>query len=230
MAIMWLTYKGGAVLKKMRTAIVSAALIALAVWGYLDIQDKQARDKEAASLQQEQEKKLLVQNEQKGLSSLVEEGANKEAPAAEKERKVPEIGLKKGNTAPDFILESLDGEKRKLSDYRGKKVMLNLWATWCPPCREEMPDMQAFYEQYQSDDMEILAVNLTSSEKSMENIESFVHKNGLSFPVLLDPDDHVSSRYDVFQIPTTYILNADGEIEQKIVGPMNLEIMEQLMQ
>ncbi|MEF2244647.1 redoxin domain-containing protein [Paenibacillus sp. IITD108] len=217
-------------MKKIRTAVVSAAIVALAVWGYLDIQDKQARDKEAASLQQEQEKKILEQNKQQDVSPLIKGGLNEEASIAEKEKKVPVIGLKKGNVAPDFILESLDGEKRKLSDYRGKKVMVNLWATWCPPCREEMPDMQAYYEQYQSDDMEIFAVNLTSSEKSMENIENFVQRNGLSFPILLDSDDQVSSRYEVFQIPTTYILNAEGEIEQKIIGPMNLEIMEQLMQ
>lgn len=217
-------------MKKIRTAVVSAAIVALAVWGYLDIQAKQARDKESASLQQEQEKRLMKQNKQQGLTSLAENELIEDGSGAGKEKKVPVIGLKKGNVAPDFILESLDGEKRKLSDYRGKKVMVNLWATWCPPCREEMPDMQAYYEQYQSDDMEILAVNLTSSEKSMENIENFVQRNGLSFPILLDSDDQVSSRYEVFQIPTTYILNAEGEIEQKIIGPMNLEIMEQLMQ
>ena len=199
-------------MKKIRTAAVAAALIALVVWGIYDIQSKQAQEKDAAMLQQKQEK-VRIENESNSFESL----------------KVPVIGLKKGNVAPDFILETLDGQKRKLSDYKGKKVMLNLWATWCPPCREEMPDMQAFYAQTQSDELEILAINLTSSEKSLDHIDTFVQKYGLTFPILLDSDDQVSSRYEVFQIPTTYILNANGEIEQKIVGPMNLEIMSQLM-
>src|SRR5690625_5188421 len=85
--------------------------------------------------------------------------ANQEA----EEEEDPVVGLEKGNLAPDFELETIEGETVKLSDYRGEKVMLNFWATWCPPCRAEMPDMQKFHENH--DEGVILAVNLTETEK-----------------------------------------------------------------
>lgn len=206
-----MAYKDGAKLKKTRTIIALTALAALAFWGYMDIDAKKAQEKEAALKQQAVER----------MTYMSEQGKADES--------VPVIGLRKGNVAPDFILKSLDGKTHKLSDYRGKKVMLNLWATWCSPCREEMPDMQSFYAEHKSDSFEILAVNLTSSEKSIDQVQVFTQKHSITFPILLDPDDHVAGRFEVFQIPSTYILNEQGVIEQKMIGPMNKEIMELLM-
>src|SRR5690625_3213867 len=83
-----------------------------------------------------------------------------------------EVGIEVGDTAPNFTLETLDGEEVKLSDYRGQKVLLNFWATWCPPCRAEMPDMQKYHEE--DDDAVILAVNLTETEKSSTGVDEFL--------------------------------------------------------
>ncbi|ENH96323.1 thioredoxin [Gracilibacillus halophilus YIM-C55.5] len=132
--------------------------------------------------------------------------------------------LQEGDMAPDFELETLDGEAATLSDYRGTPVMLNFWATWCGPCRAEMPDMEKFY---QNEDVEILAVNLTSTESSMSDVEEFVTEYELTFPILLDEKKEVESAYRVSGYPTSYMINETGEITHISVGPMNHEQMVQ---
>src|SRR5690625_4831974 len=82
-------------------------------------------------------------------------------------------GIEEGELAPDFVLETLEGEPVKLSDDHGKKVILNFWATWCGPCRQEMPAMQEFYDDY-ADEVEILAVNVTDSEKTIDDVQDFI--------------------------------------------------------
>lgn len=135
-----------------------------------------------------------------------------------------EIGLDVGNRAPDFQLETLTGETVRLSDFRGKRVMLNFWASWCPPCRAEMPDMVDFY---QDKDIEILAVNLTDTETALNDVEHFVDAYELDFPVLLDTDLEVASLYAIQPIPTTFMIDSDGVISFKIFGPMNYNLMVQ---
>lgn len=135
-----------------------------------------------------------------------------------------EVGLEVGNLAPDFELNTFEGNTAKLSDYRGEKVMLNFWATWCPPCRAEMPDMQEFYED---EDVVILAVNLTQTQNEMENIPGFIEEFGLTFPVLLDEELDVSLTYKIQPIPTTYMIDSTGRISDKSFGPMNYEMMVQ---
>ncbi|TYR80578.1 TlpA family protein disulfide reductase [Priestia megaterium] len=135
-------------------------------------------------------------------------------------------GLEPGKEAPPFTLTNLEGKAVKLSDYKGKKVILNFWATWCPPCKEEMPDMQKFHEKY-GKEVQILAVNLTSSEGSKEGIKSFLNEHHLTFQVLLDEEDTVATKsYRVVTIPTTYFIDEEGKIAKRINGPMNLEQME----
>src|SRR5690606_10049760 len=90
--------------------------------------------------------------------------------------------------AADFELTTLDGDQVRLSDLKGKKVMVNFWATWCPPCIEEMPDLQNFYEKHKDNNIEILAVNLTSEDDGVEAVRSFVTDFRLTFPVPLDVD------------------------------------------
>jgi len=139
------------------------------------------------------------------------------------------IGIEKGYLAPDFELQTLDGQSVKLSDFRGKRVIVNMWATWCPPCRAEMPDMQRFYEANKDKDFAILGVNLTSSEKQPDNIEKFLEEFGITFPVVLDDKSAVSDRYQVVSIPTSYIIDSHGVIQQKVIGPMNEAMMEELV-
>ncbi|MFD2656574.1 redoxin domain-containing protein [Gracilibacillus thailandensis] len=132
------------------------------------------------------------------------------------------IGLEIGNIAPDFELETLDGETVKLSDYRGEPVMLNFWATWCPPCRSEMPDMQRFY---QDTDMNILAINLTDTEANVEDVNQFVEEYDLTFTIPLDQGNIVGNRYQIRPIPTTYMLDSNGIIQFNVFGPLNYDQM-----
>lgn len=136
---------------------------------------------------------------------------------------------KVGEAAPDFELRTLDGNKAKLSDYKGKIVILNFWATWCPPCQAEMPHMQSFYEQNHNKGIEIVAVNLTSSDRGLYKVKEFVNKHHLTFPILLDEEGTVENMYDTIAIPTTYIIDQEGFITEKITGPVNEERLENLV-
>lgn len=134
-----------------------------------------------------------------------------------------EEGLNVGERAPDFQLTTLAGETIKLSDYRGQRVMLNFWATWCPPCEAEMPDMEKLYQE---NDVEILAVNLTQTESSIQAIETFVEDLGLNFTIPLDQEDPtVSIQYAIRPIPTTFMIDSAGIIQQKTYGALNYEQM-----
>lgn len=130
--------------------------------------------------------------------------------------------------ATDFSLPTITGEKRSLSEEKGKVVILSFWASWCEPCNTEMPHLQSFYEKHQAD-VEILAVNVTNKD-SEAAVKKFIDKYGLTFPVLLDASGDISAMYGAFTIPTTIILNRNGEIEQEIIGPMEEELLEKYIQ
>ncbi|KMZ42324.1 MULTISPECIES: TlpA disulfide reductase family protein [Bacillales] len=140
-----------------------------------------------------------------------------------------QIGMEKGNTAPDFELQQIGGGTVKLSDFRGKKIVLNLWATWCPPCRAEIPDMQRYYEENKEKGVVILGVNLTNTETSPEVVADFVKLYGISFPILLDPDKKVANVSKAISIPTSYIIDSNGVVQNKYIGPMSEEIMENML-
>ncbi len=122
----------------------------------------------------------------------------------------------KGFLAPDFTLESLDGQTVHLSELFGKPVLVNFWASWCPPCRAEMPAMQAVYETYQGQ-IHLLAVNATSQD-SLTDALAFVSENGLTFPILLDPDGAAYRQFAITSLPTTFFIGADGIIAEVVVG------------
>ncbi|KGX84870.1 peroxiredoxin family protein [Pontibacillus marinus] len=132
------------------------------------------------------------------------------------------VGLEKGNLAPNFELKTLSGETVQLSDYRGEKIMLNFWATWCPPCRAEMPDMEKFYN---NEDVKILAVNLTNTEESQDAVKKFKKEFGLSFPILMDEKLAVANKYQIQPIPTSYMIDSNGKIQHIALGAMNYEMM-----
>lgn len=127
--------------------------------------------------------------------------------------------------AIDFTLNDLDENPVKLSDFRGKKVLLNFWATWCPPCRAEMPDIEKLYKEYGDKDLVILAVNIGEDRKT---VKDFVEQNGYSFKILLDTKSEVANKYVVNAIPTSYFIDADGSISNHYIGAMSLQQMKEL--
>lgn len=136
-------------------------------------------------------------------------------------------GIEIGKSAPDFELTKLDGTNVKLSDLKGKKVILNFWATWCGPCQQEMPDMEAFYKEHK-ENVEILAINYTPSEKGggEEKVSNFAKEKGITFPILLDKNIDVTTAYKVITIPTSYFIDTKGVIQDKFIGPMTQKEME----
>ena len=126
----------------------------------------------------------------------------------------PEVG----RPAPDFSVTTLDGSTLRLSDLRGKVVFVNLWATWCPPCREEMPSMVRFYEAFKAQGVEIIAV---SEDKDPEALRRFVAAQRIPFPVGLDPDKKIYTLYRATGVPETHLLNKKGVIEVSRIGPFD---------
>ena len=123
--------------------------------------------------------------------------------------------IKEGTEIVDFELQDLTGESRRLSDFRGKVVFLNFWATWCGPCRFEMPSMEKLYQRLNTKGLEIVAVNLQEDRKT---VQRFVDEYGLSFPVLLDTTGRVGAPYGARSIPTTYIVDREGFVIAGTIG------------
>lgn len=138
-----------------------------------------------------------------------------------------ESGIEIGDVAADFTLMSLDGSPVKLSDYRGKKVLLNFWATWCPPCKAEMPHLEKFHQEAREDGIVVLGVNLTSTEKSADKVTAFVRERELNMPIVLDSEGHASELYEVRAYPTTLIVDSEGIIRKKYQGAISYDTMKQ---
>jgi len=121
--------------------------------------------------------------------------------------------------APDFEIENLRGEKKHLSDYQGKVVVLNFWATWCGPCKDEMPFFQEIYEKYASE-IAVLAVN---NQETVDKVSPFVEELGLTYEILMDYDGSVATQYQVIGFPTTYFIDPNGIIKFLHVGVLTEE-------
>jgi thiol-disulfide isomerase/thioredoxin len=118
--------------------------------------------------------------------------------------------------APDFTLPALSGGSVRLADLRGKAVVVNFWATWCVPCRAEMPTLEDLYRRYKGEGLEVLAVNL--DRLSVAGVEAFMREVKLSFPILLDPDWSTTRLYGVMGLPTTYLVDRTGQVVVREVG------------
>lgn len=136
------------------------------------------------------------------------------------EGKTDNIGVQKGNIAPDISLYDLDGKEVRLSDFRGEVVMLNFWATWCPGCREEMPSKETLYQQYKEKGFVILAVDVKDNQ---EKVKKFMKEKNLTFPVLLDWNEAICEEYEILYFPTTFIIDQNGVIRAVVVGERNWE-------
>lgn len=138
--------------------------------------------------------------------------------------------------APLFSAEDLDGNMVSLSSQRGKVILLNLWATWCPPCRAEMPSMEKLYNKLKNKNFTILAIATpTPPRETREKIENFIAENGYTFPVLIDDSREISYQYGSGSIPTSWIIDEEGKVVARFVGGMEwntdlmLEIFEELL-
>jgi len=135
---------------------------------------------------------------------------------------LPLLAMERGETAPDFEAVDFDGRQVKLSDFKGKPLLLNFWATWCPPCLKELPEFQRFFDEH-NEDVNIVAVNLTTSERSVLHVKNFVLEKKLTFPVYLDEDGLAAQKYLVRYIPTSYFLDENLKILEVHVGPLTYE-------
>lgn len=144
---------------------------------------------------------------------------NEESDTSEAESESQEI------MAPDFSMTDENGEKVSLSDYFGKPVMLNFWATWCGPCKMEMPHFDKAYQEYQ-DRMNFLIVDLTDgSRDTVESASAFIEEEGYSFPIFFDTEGEGAYTYGIDSIPTTFFINADGTLEAYQIGALTEELL-----
>jgi len=137
---------------------------------------------------------------------------------AQRERAVQPLT---GHRAPDFRATQIGGEQVRLSDLRGRVVVLNIWATWCKPCEEEAPSLERLYRKIKMEpggrDFEILAVSIDA--RSRDAVLPFKRKFGLTFPILFDPDGRVSRIYQTTGVPETFVIDREGIIREKVIGP-----------
>ncbi len=132
-------------------------------------------------------------------------------------------GVNQGNLASDFALQAIDGSEVSLSDYRGDVVLVNFWATWCPPCRAEIPDLEAAYQARRDDGFVVLGINV---EEPREAVAPFAQAIGMSYPVLLDRGGQVMKMYRAPGLPISLILDRDGVIRVRHVGFLTREQLE----
>ncbi len=126
------------------------------------------------------------------------------------------IRVKRRPQAPDFAAASLKGNLVALKDFRGKVLMLNFWATWCPPCRREMPSIEALWQAVRDKDIGIIGVHVGPSKASARY---FAESNKLTFPIIVDEDRDISAHYGVRSMPTTVIIGPDGHVDYVAFGP-----------
>jgi len=128
-----------------------------------------------------------------------------------------DAGPASGDLAPDFVLPRLDGSVQKLSNYRGKVVIVNLWATWCPPCLEELPLLNRIQETYGPRGVAVLGL---AGDDDPQTVRDFIAHNPVAFDVLLDVGGEVGTSYGITGYPETFIVDREGRLRQKIVGPL----------
>ena len=130
-----------------------------------------------------------------------------------------------GMAAPDFSLPDIEGKTVRLSDYRGKVVFVNFWATWCKPCKEEMPSMEILWENFKSEDFVMLAISM-DRVTTKKDIPPFIESMKLTFPILTDSWGQTDKRYKLMGVPETYIIDQSGVLREKVIGPRDWTLPE----
>ncbi len=129
-------------------------------------------------------------------------------------------------SSPELNLKDLSGKPVSLTDYRGSVVLVNLWATWCPPCREEMPTLQAFYEKYKDDGFVLIAID---QEETLEVVQPFVDEFGLTFPVWLDEEYEAERLFKTMNLPSSYVIDRDGTVRLTWIGGISKRNLEKFV-
>jgi peroxiredoxin len=127
-----------------------------------------------------------------------------------------------GTDAPAYAAPTLAGDTLALSDLRGEAVVLNIWATWCPPCREEMPSLQQLHQQYQADGLRVVAVSIDNRSAAGE-VRRFVEENGITFTILHDADERVTRTFRAAGVPETYLIDREGRLVQRWIGKIDTQ-------
>ncbi|WP_449536800.1 thiol-disulfide oxidoreductase ResA [Ferdinandcohnia sp. Marseille-Q9671] len=133
-----------------------------------------------------------------------------------------------GDKAPDFVVTDLNGKEHHLSEYKGKKgVFLNFWGTWCEPCQREFPYIDTYYQEFKDQGIEVVAINVGEPQFSVKN---FIEKYELSFPVAIDKGNQLLNAYGIDPLPTTLLIDKNGEVVEIITGEMSKKMVRQYME
>lgn len=132
-----------------------------------------------------------------------------------------------GKTAPDFVLVDMEGNKHRLSEYKGQGVFLNFWATWCKPCEREMPYIENQYQQFKDQGVQVLAID--SSETDLV-VNKFIERHGMNFPVMIDKDGQVQAAYGINPLPITFLIDKEGKVVKSHTGELTEETVREFME
>ncbi|MCK0473801.1 TlpA disulfide reductase family protein [Halalkalibacter sp. APA_J-10(15)] len=138
-----------------------------------------------------------------------------------------QYGNEKGMVMEDFQLPMYEQDEGQLYDYKGDVIVLNLWASWCKPCRDEMPELMELQADYTEKSLSIVTVNMQKTERTLNDAAEFIEEIDLTLPVFFDEDGELLERLDVRHMPTTYIIDREGEIKQIFMGEVTYEMIEE---
>ena len=200
----------------------------------------QAETESPQGAEQAQEEDAGVAAEAESATETVAEAENAPETATDAEGMTESVAEAESETesdvymAPDFTLTDQYGEEHTLSDYRGKVVFLNFWATWCPPCRAEMPDIQKLYKEFEEEEREDIAILSIafpgqSGEQDVDGVKAFLEENGYTYPVLMDEKAETMYAYYINAFPTTFMIAKDGSLFGYVPGAMPEETMRDII-
>ncbi|WEG13662.1 TlpA disulfide reductase family protein [Pullulanibacillus sp. KACC 23026] len=140
-----------------------------------------------------------------------------------------QIGIKVGNRSPTITLKNVNGQRSKLTDFKGDIVIVNFWATWCTPCQNELPVLNKFYNEHKKQKTVILGINATSTEKDQQHVITFSKNNRINYPILLDTKGRYSDLFQVKGYPTTYFIDSRGIIKKIYVGQITAKKLKSIL-